>query len=200
MSCSRDELICEMFRAGRTLTEIGRCFGVSRQRIHQITSYRHGLAKEEGGRAIKAEVNRARARARRDAKSLAKRGCTFEQWQHLRELSRAAVRSGKGKCQAPLGAFRTQRNHARRRGIPWRLTLWQWWSVWDASGHWHERGRGQGFVMCRIADEGGYELGNVFIAPAVENNSDGNKRRGGNAYRPKLSQVRQALELARAAA
>jgi len=73
----------------------------------------------------------------------------------------------------PFRAFQTQRKNARARGIEWRLTLLEWWAIWQNSGNWEQRGLGQGkYVMSRIGDKGPYAAGNVFIALCIKNSSD----------------------------
>jgi hypothetical protein len=67
----------------------------------------------------------------------------------------------------PAHAFRQQRNNARRCGIGWELTLWQWWSIWQASGKWPERGR-VGYWMCRHDKARPFTVDNVFICRAHE--------------------------------
>jgi len=54
--------------------------------------------------------------------------------------------------------------NARRRGIVFDLTFPEWWSVWETSGQWANRGRGgDKYVMSRYRDCGAYTKGNVFI-------------------------------------
>jgi hypothetical protein len=68
--------------------------------------------------------------------------------------------------------FRTQKNHARQRGIPWRLPYWEWLQIWQDSGHLNDRGRNGGqWVMGRNGDVGAYEFGNVKIIRCETNNS-----------------------------
>lgn len=56
------------------------------------------------------------------------------------------------------------------RGIAFELTFEQWVDVWVTSGHWHERGNRVGqYVMSRKHDDGAYAVGNVRIAPVIEN-------------------------------
>ena len=71
--------------------------------------------------------------------------------------------------RTPAYAFRSQRNAAKYRNIEWKLSLWQWWQIWLKSGLWEQRGRGNGYCMCRKGDIGAYALGNVFIAASTEN-------------------------------
>ena len=84
----------------------------------------------------------------------------------------------------PRGRFKQQKNAAQRRGIPWSLTFEQWWSVWQASGHWEQRGKGAGkFSMGRLGDRGGYAPGNVEIVPNEVNSADRNHTHHGNPHK-----------------
>lgn len=85
-------------------------------------------------------------------------GCSYEEYLSLR-------------CK-PMRTFQAHRSNARHRGIGWELTLWQWWAIWQESGHWEHRGRGQGYVMCRYRDVGPYSIDNVFIGTCIENSSN----------------------------
>jgi hypothetical protein len=69
---------------------------------------------------------------------------------------------------SPREQYRKQKSNAKSRGIPFRLTFEQWWSIWEESGMYKYRGR-RGFVMGRISDDGAYEVGNVEIVSATDN-------------------------------
>lgn len=71
----------------------------------------------------------------------------------------------------------TQRGNAKYRGIPWLFTFDSWLLVWEASGHWEDRGvkRGQ-YVMSRFGDVGPYSPENVEIKTASENCSEAIRR------------------------
>lgn len=104
-------------------------------------------------------------------------GCTVEQWRELRDIGLRMVADGGSADRTPLRAFCHQRNAAvRRRGIEWQLTLMDWWTVWQESGRWTERGLGRGYMMCRKGDLGPYAVGNVFIGPGAENLSAAAKK------------------------
>lgn len=104
-------------------------------------------------------------------------GCTKELWLELRDIGLAMIAAGKSADTTPLRAFTHQRDCSiRRRKIDWRLTLPEWWSIWEASGRWNERGMGRGYMMCRIGDRGAYEVGNVYIGPGAENLSAAAKK------------------------
>src|SRR5258707_4394633 len=60
---------------------------------------------------------------------------------------------------------------AERRGIPFELTFKQWLKIWQDSGHLRERGHKQGqYVMARFFGGGSYQIGNVRIISAEDNN------------------------------
>lgn len=76
--------------------------------------------------------------------------------------------------ESPWRKYLKHKVRANYRGIPFVLTFEEWWEIWDKSGHWEERGRGTGsYVMSRVADLGGYEVGNVFIQTSRQNIIDG---------------------------
>jgi hypothetical protein len=74
-------------------------------------------------------------------------------------------------------AFKTQREGAKRRGIPWRLAYWEWLQIWQDSGNLADRGSHKGqWVMARYEDQGAYEAGNVVIVRSETNSADANRR------------------------
>jgi hypothetical protein len=103
-------------------------------------------------------------------------GCSDALYKHLLSIGRSLARRGIGRERQPIGAYIRQRQNAQRRGIEWNISLGAWWQIWEESGKWWERGRGDGFVMARKGDEGAYEVGNVYICWARVNNSEANKR------------------------
>jgi hypothetical protein len=147
-----------MYRSGQTLQQIGSTFGVTRERARQILA-KHGITARDGGQSVVARRKAEAFRAARDARFLRTKGCTFEQYAALRAMKK------------PTRAYSMQRKNADKRGIPWEFNLWTWWSVWQASGHWNERGRGNLYMMCRKGDVGPYAPDNVFIARGIVNSS-----------------------------
>jgi hypothetical protein len=162
-----------LYREGYTLEEIGAQHGLTRERVRQLMTKHLGINHRDGGQHKRVEALKARRRAKRDGAYLKRYGCTFAEWQQLRDLGLALMASGVSKYRTPLYAYRSQENNAAHRGIEWRLNLWQWWQIWQGSGLWEQRGRGQGYVMCRTGDQGAYEAGNVYIGKATENSSEG---------------------------
>ncbi len=65
--------------------------------------------------------------------------------------------------QAPkdaVRAFNLHKQGAAFRGIPFTLSLFEWWELWQP--HWNDKARLQ-LQMCRTNDQGGYVVGNVRI-------------------------------------
>ena len=103
--------------------------------------------------------------------------CTAAEWCELRDIGHEMLRRGARQDTMPLRAYSHQRTAALNvRGIGWELTLMQWWAIWRDSGHWHERGAGRGYQMCRKGDEGPYAVGNVYIGPGAVNLSAASKK------------------------
>ena len=72
-----------------------------------------------------------------------------------------------------LYAYTNHKSHAKRRKVPFLLTFEEWWSLWDASGKFTERGHKKGqYVMARFRDEGPYAIGNVRICTVEENHAE----------------------------
>lgn len=153
----RSERMAALYKSGRTLEQIGAEYGVTRERVRQIITKHHGLTAKHGGATKIAKEKRKRFYADRDSRSMKKWGCPFSQYVLLRD----AVK--------PVRAYHCQRQNAAARGIGWELNLWQWWTIWQESGHWNERGRGRGYNMCRKLDQGPYSVENVYIATASDN-------------------------------
>lgn len=62
------------------------------------------------------------------------------------------------------------RTDALGNKIEFKLSFEEWWTIWEESGHWQERGRCVGqYCMSRFNDIGHYEIGNVFIQLKCEN-------------------------------
>lgn len=164
----RSRQMAALFKGGKTLQEIGDQFGVTRERVRQIIHKLHGLRGRDGGKTKAAARNRVKREASRNARCLKKWGCSYEQYSELKAMKK------------PTRAYAAQRRNALfHRGIAWEINLWQWWCIWQQSGKWELRGRGQGYVMCRKGDAGPYAVDNVFIATARENSSEQKRKKSG---------------------
>lgn len=168
----RDDAMAAMYRAGKTLEEIGHLYGITRERVRQIISRSHGLSADDGGQAVRVKINRERRKAEKESECYHKHGCSTVQLRELRKIGRAMIASGASHSQTPVGAFISQRRNAKSRGIEWSLLLWDWWTIWQESGKWDEHGRAaDAYVMCRFRDDGPYEIGNVYIATLKHNSA-----------------------------
>lgn len=162
IDASRDRAtsMLALYQDGYTLAKIGEMHGLTRERVRQLMTKNFGTRRGDGGQHLVAAVKADRAKQRLDAAAIRKWGCSQAQYLDLRRLKK------------PTRAFGSQRSNAARRGISWELTLWQWWTIWQESGHWHQRARGSGYVMCRTGDVGPYAVGNVRIDKATLNSSE----------------------------
>jgi DNA-binding CsgD family transcriptional regulator len=152
-----------MYRQGVTLQKIGDQFGITRERVRQLIGKR-GVKSIDGGKSVVAAAQALAREQDKEARSIAKYG-----------LPRAVVEQL--RKDGVTYAFQQQRNHARIRGIDWKLSFGQWFAIWQASGKLHLRGRGKGkYVMSRVSDTGCYEMGNVHIQLATENSKEAVKQ------------------------
>lgn len=163
---SRDTNICNMYVSGITLQAIGDKYGVTKERIRQIVKL-YGITGKDGGRTTRAR-ERARVKAIKDKQRSDQLkhdglGCDLNEWKYYRAFDEDYYKT-------PIYAFTQQRYNARRRDIEWNMTITEWWSVWEKSGKWDQRGRtGESYVMGRHGDIGGYKIGNVKIITVSEN-------------------------------
>lgn len=178
-SAPKAAVMAAMYRNGYTLEQIGKQYGVTREYIRQLIKKYHGLTGKDGGQRTDAARKRKSATEARDARYLKSMGCAFEQYKELRELGREQMAGGIHRDRTPLGAFARQRHNASTRGIAWELKLWEWWTIWQRSGRWEQRGRGQGYCMCRRGDIGPYSADNVFIDLMAHNSSEQCRKKSG---------------------
>lgn len=157
---SRNTAMAAMYRDGHTLQQIGDIYGITRERVRQILTGHFDLRGKDGGMHLRATQRRVKSIEQRNERFFRHKGCSWLQYVELRAMGK------------PTRAFSMQRKNAHRRGICWELTLWEWWQIWQKSGHWQQRGRGNGYVMCRKGDVGPYSIDNVFIARGIENSSN----------------------------
>jgi hypothetical protein len=171
----RADEMAAMYKIGCTLEKIGQQYGLTRERVRQLIKKYHGIVGKDGGAAAQGRANKQTRLRNDDMRCFKRWGCSREQYRHLQKLTAAS----QTRERSPIGAFCTQRCNAMRRGIGWELKLWEWWGIWQASGYWEQRGRGQGYVMARLNDEGPYAAGNVYICSAAENSSKQKRKKSG---------------------
>lgn len=78
------------------------------------------------------------------------------------QKNRKAARD-RERNRTPKVAYETHKRKATRRGIEFKLTFQEWFNIWEE--HWEGRGafKASSLQMCRLNDEGAYEIGNVRI-------------------------------------
>lgn len=159
------------YLAGETLQAIGDTYGITRERVRQVIK-KVGLTGADSGRRLRAKLREderaAQVKARRDARTMKRYGCDYD--------TANRINGGQffNKNGTPVKAFWNQKWSATyTRKIEWRLTLPEWYAIWEASGHLHERGRGRdGYCMARFNDVGPYAVGNVYITSIAGNVRD----------------------------
>lgn len=156
---ARRNKMAEMYRQGITLAKIGEQFKMTRERVRQIIAAL-GMNHKSGGATVLASSKRDAREQAREARYLSEYGLPYAVVVQLRK-------------DRVTHAFQAQRQSAANRGIAWGLTFAQWFAVWQTSGKLHLRGKGKGkYLMSRVNDAGGYELGNVHIQLATENSKE----------------------------
>lgn len=160
--------IADLYKSGLTLAEVGKKYGVTRERVRQILS-RLNVEASDGGRAIKTfigcqkkSLSNKQKINKKEADCFQKYGCNLDFKNELR---------GTGNYfQSAFFKYRQQKTNAISRGISFELTLPEWWDIWQKSGHWHERGLAKDkYVMARLCDLGSYSVDNVTIITQSEN-------------------------------
>lgn len=173
----RAEDFRKRYLSGETLQQIGDVYGVSRERVRQILKRDFGIKSSDGGYSVLAAEKKRQRRAAEDAKCQKKYGCSYRQYLSIVREELRLKREGSPAKRLPRMAFCQQRSNAKKRGIDWQLSLWDWWLIWQESGKWNRRGRRSGgFCMCRKGDVGPYSKDNVYIATFAENASVANKK------------------------
>lgn len=173
----RATMMAALYRQGYTLEQIGAQYGITRERVRQIITGDFALTAKDGGASFLRELKQKEWERRAEARCVKKNGCSREELESIRAVGREALAQGLHEAAHPIRAFTTQRCNARRRGIGWELSLWEWWQIWQQSGKWKLRGRGQGYVMARDGDAGPYAVGNVFITTAADNSSNSPRKK-----------------------
>lgn len=170
--CEHGEL-AEMYKSGMTLAEIGARFGITRERVRQIVSAL-GVTASDGGQSVRSfkstpdKVEKLRAKNEKtEARIRATWGMSLDDYRaHVSEYGPCT------KASSPMHKFIVQRANANKRGIEWKFTFAEWWSVWHESGKWGDRGRGA-YVMARYGDgDTPYSKDTVYICTQSENSKD----------------------------
>ncbi len=156
----RDIQLEALYRAGKSLRAVGREVGLSAEGA-RLALRRLGVAPGEGGACLRRETRRNLRAARQVAREADRwdiYGCSRDEAIALNGGSPLSV------FGTPAAAFTAQRDSARHRGIVWALSLPAWWQIWQASGHWTERGAsGDRFTLARVDPKAGFTQDNVAV-------------------------------------
>jgi hypothetical protein len=174
---TRDMNFVARYRSGETLAEIGSVYGITRERVRQRLA-KHGIKASSGGARIRSVL---RSKDRHEARqtrlgeySLRKFGVPHAVFCEITGLSSVQgcdyIRKNNGN--PIVKAYLNQKYKAMSRGIGWEISLADWWRIWQESGKWDRRGRGQGYCMARWGDSGPYRPDNVYICTVGQNFSD----------------------------
>lgn len=80
--------------------------------------------------------------------------------------------------------YSSQRRRAIKAGIEWKLTFDEWYTWWQQTGHWEERGcSSDSYHMCRYGDTGPYSLDNIYCDKAKNNVAYANKHNPRSGYK-----------------
>lgn len=169
VASARQQDMIAMFKAGDTLAQIGKSYGISRERVRQILKM-FDVAAESGGASVRAFLNVDKlVVTKKNREELLERKIRAR-WSISME-DYLDIRSRFG--YAPFRAYIGQRFSARRRGIVWEFTFMVWWQCWQESGVWNRRGIGfNRYCMARHGDSGAYSPANVYICTNQQNISD----------------------------
>lgn len=165
--------MASMYRAGKTLNEIGEHFDLTRERVRQILTKR-GITKQMGGQTVATAGHRAarwtEKKRVKNASCQRSYGCDYETVVSLNQGKALSAQSSR------TYAYSQQKASAGRRCVKWEMTFPEWCRVWDESGKFPQRGRGKaGYCMARKGDVGAYSADNVYITTIGQNASDSYK-------------------------
>jgi len=143
-----------MLRQGLSYQKIASSFGVTRQAVHALVKRKNLVRPTKSTKKNKEKKEKPRAWKM----FLSAYGCMPDQADHIPKDA--------------LYKYRIQKSNARVRGVSWQFDLLTWWDVWQKSGHWEKRGKGEGYCMGRFLDKGPYHPENVYICTVGKNFSD----------------------------
>lgn len=169
-SDERFQLMRDAHKSGLTLEQIGQIHGVTRERVRQILA-KAGITAKDGGKMVKSAQRRQlrseQARIRLEVRCMEMIGCPLDQVRAIAWTDERKTFWG----NKIIRGYLDQKRNAIQRGIEFKMSFTEWWSVWQQSGHWEERGRGR-YVMARKGDIGPYAIGNVYICTQSQNSKD----------------------------
>lgn len=152
----RSRRMATLYRSGSTLQAIGTEYSITRERVRQILWSDHGIRGKDGGKTFTATIKAAARLNKFEAANQAKYGCSRAQYKEILNAGGTL-------------AFSRLKMNAEHGGFEVDMTLFQWWGVWQASGHWNNRGRGRhGYWMFRLTADAPLSIDNYCIATGGE--------------------------------
>jgi hypothetical protein len=154
----RNHFISQMVIEGHTYEQVGREYGISRERVRQIYHKMCPLAEKPP-----AHLSEKSLQARKTEKEIKIKRMIREEL----FINKHGIDLYQREKPPLFQAYIAQRNNAlkRRRGpVVWKLTYPEWLKVWEDSGKLSQRGRGKDqYGLSRVDMEKGFEIGNVEI-------------------------------------
>lgn len=162
-SKERDCDMCNMFRDGIVLEEIGNKYNITRERVRQILR-RHGLTRFDGGQhviTLQKKQKQDALRKERRTKRAAKYGVTLEVFDKLakRVSSHAMARFREIRWHVSAGTY------PYKKGVEWDLTLLDYANTWEKAGLEPAQ---RGYYFARKDLDKGYVKDNMQILTAGE--------------------------------
>jgi predicted DNA-binding protein YlxM (UPF0122 family) len=158
----RDDEICELYRSGYTMQEIGDRYNISRQRIQQILA-KFNMTYEDGGNHVKSVARQEQLKQEMDERSFNNYGYTREQFHMLRGTHEDYNKSA-------LGKWYQFKKNCEIHGFELQLTPLEWWDIWQKSGKFHLLERaGDGYCLGRIDQKGPFSKENCVVRKFSEN-------------------------------
>lgn len=182
IAVSQRQEVVALYMGGMTQAEVAAVFYVDRITVRNILLSLGALGRGASKEAMEKVV----------ALHLEKRAQVVqEKWNlSLADYDEHVAEYGSsGTPDSPMRRYVEHRAKAGTRGVKWEFDFASWWKVWQESGRWAERNRGNGFVMGRQNDgDTPYSPSTVYICTGGQNVRDGvanarifNRDRGRNS-------------------
>lgn len=156
----RDAEMCEMRLSGHSLEAVAAVYGITRERVRQITD-RAGIGRVALGKSADLADATTIKRLNRYMRAFVHYGLTPKEVAKIQKQYPSATRQ-----------YSRHEFNSKRRGIAFEMTFSEWLGIWLASGKYDKRGRGAGYCMARWQDEGPYAPWNVYICTIGKNFAD----------------------------